>query len=202
MTGHARGHPLPGVVLCGGRSARMGVDKATIIFEGMTLLDRALARLDCRVRSRARRRRRPSADDHGPAPRPRRRGRSGTARRARRGAARLTAPDARGRRGRPSVDRSDAHQDARGQDRRPRRCGMRDQAGYRAAPCGLLDGDPRCCRERPRRKGQIAAAADRRRRMRCGLPRANGAAPASRTASPATSTRPRTSLEVSQQPPR
>jgi molybdopterin-guanine dinucleotide biosynthesis protein A len=33
-------------VLCGGRSARMGVDKATVIFEGMTLLDRALARLD------------------------------------------------------------------------------------------------------------------------------------------------------------
>ena len=46
MTVRARAPPLPGVVLCGGRSARMGVDKATIIFEGMTLLDRALARLD------------------------------------------------------------------------------------------------------------------------------------------------------------
>jgi molybdopterin-guanine dinucleotide biosynthesis protein A len=38
--------PLAGVVLCGGRSARMGVDKATINFEGTTLLERALARLD------------------------------------------------------------------------------------------------------------------------------------------------------------
>lgn len=37
---------LAGVVLCGGRSARMGVDKATITFEGTTLLERALARLD------------------------------------------------------------------------------------------------------------------------------------------------------------
>ena len=34
---------LAGVVLCGGRSARMGVDKATITFEGTTLLERALA---------------------------------------------------------------------------------------------------------------------------------------------------------------
>ena len=33
---------LAGVVLCGGRSARMGVDKATITFEGTTLLERAL----------------------------------------------------------------------------------------------------------------------------------------------------------------
>jgi molybdopterin-guanine dinucleotide biosynthesis protein A len=38
--------PLAGVVLCGGRSVRMGVDKATITFEGTTLLERALARLD------------------------------------------------------------------------------------------------------------------------------------------------------------
>ncbi|MFZ0180461.1 MAG: molybdenum cofactor guanylyltransferase [Candidatus Dormiibacterota bacterium] len=37
---------LAGVVLCGGRSARMGVDKATITFEGTTLLERALIRLD------------------------------------------------------------------------------------------------------------------------------------------------------------
>jgi molybdopterin-guanine dinucleotide biosynthesis protein A len=37
---------LAGVVLCGGRSARMGVDKATITFEGTTLLERALAGLD------------------------------------------------------------------------------------------------------------------------------------------------------------
>lgn len=37
---------LAGVVLCGGRSTRMGVDKAALIFEGTTLLQRALARLD------------------------------------------------------------------------------------------------------------------------------------------------------------
>ena len=37
---------LAGVVLCGGRSTRMGVDKAAITFEGVTLLERALARLD------------------------------------------------------------------------------------------------------------------------------------------------------------
>ncbi len=39
------GAGLAGVILCGGRSARMGVDKATIQFEGMTLLERAVARL-------------------------------------------------------------------------------------------------------------------------------------------------------------
>jgi molybdenum cofactor guanylyltransferase len=38
--------PLAGVVLCGGRSTRMGFDKASIRFEGETLLQRALARLD------------------------------------------------------------------------------------------------------------------------------------------------------------
>ena len=38
--------PLAGVVLCGGRSSRMGFDKATVRFEGETLLHRALARLD------------------------------------------------------------------------------------------------------------------------------------------------------------
>jgi molybdenum cofactor guanylyltransferase len=38
--------PLAGVVLCGGRSTRMGFDKATIRFEGETLLQRALGRLD------------------------------------------------------------------------------------------------------------------------------------------------------------
>ncbi len=38
--------PLAGVVLCGGRSTRMGFDKATIRFDGETLLQRALARLD------------------------------------------------------------------------------------------------------------------------------------------------------------
>jgi molybdopterin-guanine dinucleotide biosynthesis protein A len=37
--------PLAGVVLCGGRSLRMGTDKASIEFEGVTLLDRALTRL-------------------------------------------------------------------------------------------------------------------------------------------------------------
>jgi molybdenum cofactor guanylyltransferase len=37
---------LAGVILCGGRSRRMGVDKATITFDGSTLLERALARLD------------------------------------------------------------------------------------------------------------------------------------------------------------
>ncbi|MHB8489015.1 MAG: molybdenum cofactor guanylyltransferase [Candidatus Dormibacteria bacterium] len=37
---------LAGVVLCGGASTRMGVDKATISIEGATLLERALARLD------------------------------------------------------------------------------------------------------------------------------------------------------------
>jgi molybdopterin-guanine dinucleotide biosynthesis protein A len=37
---------LAGVILCGGRSTRMGVDKATLIFEGTTLLERALSRLD------------------------------------------------------------------------------------------------------------------------------------------------------------
>lgn len=37
---------LAGVVLCGGRSGRMGFDKATLPFEGETLLCRALARLD------------------------------------------------------------------------------------------------------------------------------------------------------------
>jgi molybdopterin-guanine dinucleotide biosynthesis protein A len=38
--------PLAGVVLCGGRSTRMGFDKATLRFQGETLLHRALARLD------------------------------------------------------------------------------------------------------------------------------------------------------------
>jgi molybdenum cofactor guanylyltransferase len=38
---------LAGAVLCGGRGARMGgIDKASITFEGTTLLERALARLD------------------------------------------------------------------------------------------------------------------------------------------------------------
>jgi molybdopterin-guanine dinucleotide biosynthesis protein A len=37
---------LAGVILCGGRSSRMGVDKATITFEGTTLLMRAVASLD------------------------------------------------------------------------------------------------------------------------------------------------------------
>jgi molybdopterin-guanine dinucleotide biosynthesis protein A len=37
---------LAGVILCGGRSTRMGIDKATLIFEGTTLLERALIRLD------------------------------------------------------------------------------------------------------------------------------------------------------------
>jgi molybdopterin-guanine dinucleotide biosynthesis protein A len=38
---------LAGVVLCGGRGARMGgIDKASITFERTTLLERALARLD------------------------------------------------------------------------------------------------------------------------------------------------------------
>ena len=36
---------LAGVVLCGGRSVRMGVDKATIEVGGVTLLDRAVSRL-------------------------------------------------------------------------------------------------------------------------------------------------------------
>jgi len=36
---------LTGVVLCGGRSVRMGVDKATIEVGGATLLDRAVSRL-------------------------------------------------------------------------------------------------------------------------------------------------------------
>ena len=36
---------LAGVVLCGGRSVRMGVDKATIEMGGATLLDRAVSRL-------------------------------------------------------------------------------------------------------------------------------------------------------------
>ncbi len=36
---------LAGVVLCGGRSRRMGVDKATIEIDGSTLLDRAISRL-------------------------------------------------------------------------------------------------------------------------------------------------------------
>jgi molybdopterin-guanine dinucleotide biosynthesis protein A len=34
------------VILCGGRSVRMGVDKATITVDGSTLLERSLARLD------------------------------------------------------------------------------------------------------------------------------------------------------------
>jgi molybdopterin-guanine dinucleotide biosynthesis protein A len=37
--------PLAGVVLCGGRSRRMGVDKATIEVGGSTLLERAISRL-------------------------------------------------------------------------------------------------------------------------------------------------------------
>jgi molybdopterin-guanine dinucleotide biosynthesis protein A len=37
--------PLAGVVLCGGRSLRMGVDKATIDVGGVTLLERAVTRL-------------------------------------------------------------------------------------------------------------------------------------------------------------
>jgi molybdopterin-guanine dinucleotide biosynthesis protein A len=37
---------LAGVILCGGRSTRMGVDKATITLGGTTLLARALAHLD------------------------------------------------------------------------------------------------------------------------------------------------------------
>ena len=36
---------LAGVVVCGGRSRRMGVDKATIEIAGSTLLERAIARL-------------------------------------------------------------------------------------------------------------------------------------------------------------
>lgn len=36
---------LAGVVLCGGRSVRMGIDKATVEVGGATLLDRALSRL-------------------------------------------------------------------------------------------------------------------------------------------------------------
>jgi molybdenum cofactor guanylyltransferase len=40
------GAGLAGVILCGGRSLRMGVDKAMLRFEGMTLLERAVARLD------------------------------------------------------------------------------------------------------------------------------------------------------------
>ena len=49
MSRHDRGRVRPGlagVVLCGGHSARMGFDKATIEFDGATLLERALARLD------------------------------------------------------------------------------------------------------------------------------------------------------------
>lgn len=42
---HAR-PGLAGVVLCGGRSQRMGTDKASIRFSGTTLLERALARLE------------------------------------------------------------------------------------------------------------------------------------------------------------
>jgi molybdenum cofactor guanylyltransferase len=42
----AAGAALSGVILCGGRSSRMGVDKATITFEGTTLLMRAVASLD------------------------------------------------------------------------------------------------------------------------------------------------------------
>lgn len=38
--------PLAGVVLCGGRSTRMGADKATLRIEGATLLERAIACLD------------------------------------------------------------------------------------------------------------------------------------------------------------
>jgi molybdopterin-guanine dinucleotide biosynthesis protein A len=37
--------PLAGVVLCGGRSLRMGTDKAGIAIGGVTLLDRAVTRL-------------------------------------------------------------------------------------------------------------------------------------------------------------
>jgi molybdopterin-guanine dinucleotide biosynthesis protein A len=36
---------LAGVVLCGGRSRRMGIDKATIEVDGSTLLERAISRL-------------------------------------------------------------------------------------------------------------------------------------------------------------
>jgi molybdopterin-guanine dinucleotide biosynthesis protein A len=39
------GPALAGVVLCGGRSVRMGIDKATIDIGGATLLDRAVSRL-------------------------------------------------------------------------------------------------------------------------------------------------------------
>ena len=37
---------IAGAILCGGRSSRMGVNKATITFEGTTLLMRAVAFLD------------------------------------------------------------------------------------------------------------------------------------------------------------
>jgi molybdopterin-guanine dinucleotide biosynthesis protein A len=46
MLGDAPARPLAGVVLCGGRSTRIGFDKATLRVEGETLLARALARLD------------------------------------------------------------------------------------------------------------------------------------------------------------
>jgi molybdopterin-guanine dinucleotide biosynthesis protein A len=39
------GPPLAGVVLCGGRSVRMGTDKASTEVGGVTLLDRAVTRL-------------------------------------------------------------------------------------------------------------------------------------------------------------
>jgi molybdopterin-guanine dinucleotide biosynthesis protein A len=38
-------HPLAGVVLCGGGSRRMGVDKVSITVDGSTLLERAILRL-------------------------------------------------------------------------------------------------------------------------------------------------------------
>src|SRR5947209_1394482 len=37
--------PLSGAILCGGASRRMGQDKATLIVDGETLLQRAIARM-------------------------------------------------------------------------------------------------------------------------------------------------------------
>ena len=198
----ARAPGLAGVVLCGGRSARMGVDKATITFDGTTLLERALARLDAVcdpvLIAAGRCARHASPAGARSLMRCLERGRSA-------GSSRRCAHHRTGcSRSSPSTSHGSIRVSSgcwRRAHRRPRRGRVRDGSRHRAAARRVRHLDARCGGGRARRVGSIAAASDRAESAPCVSRRASGATRGSPTGSLATSTLPQDLAEVSRRHP-